>query len=171
MISYILAVLVAILIVGADQYTKMIVNSTMINGKSITFIKGIIDFTYVENSGSAWGMLSGHTWILIAATFVIMLVLIALLLKYGVKNKLLFWATVLVLAGGIGNMIDRVFRGGKVIDFLQFAFWKDFPVFNIADCAVVIGAGMMVLYFVIDIIKENKAKRENGESVSQNGEN
>ena len=87
-----------------------------------------------------------------------MAVCVFCLVKYG-KNKLFFWSVCLVLSGGVGNMIDRVFRGGSVVDFLHFEFWPSFPVFNIADCAVVIGGGMLVLYFVLDIINEYKKKR------------
>ena len=78
----------------------------------------------------------------------------------GIKNKLMFWAISLVLSGGIGNLIDRIFRNGKVIDFLHFAFFKEFPVFNIADCAIVIGAILLVLYFILDMISDAKAKKK-----------
>ena len=62
-------------------------------------------------------------------------------------------------------MIDRIFRGGKVIDFLQFGFWEEFPVFNIADCAIVVGCGLLLLYFVIDTVKDYKnRKNDNGNS-------
>ena len=62
-------------------------------------------------------------------------------------------------------MYDRIFRGGEVIDFLHFEFWPTFPVFNIADCAIVIGAGLLILYFILDTIKEFKEKRQkNGEA-------
>ena len=84
-----------------------------------------------------------------------MLVCFALLLKHGMKNKLLFWAITLVLSGGLGNMIDRIFNNGKVVDFICLEF-IDFPVFNIADCAIVIGAGLLILYFIRDLIKERK---------------
>jgi signal peptidase II len=79
----------------------------------------------------------------------------AMLLKHGLKNKLLFWAITLVLSGGIGNMIDRIFNGGVVIDFLHFEF-IDFPVFNIADCAIVLGGGLLILYFIVDFVKERR---------------
>ena len=67
------------------------------------------------------------------------------------------WAGSLIISGGIGNMIDRIFRDGNVIDFLEVKF-IDFPIFNIADCGVCIGAGLLILYFIIDMIKENKEK-------------
>ena len=94
-----------------------------------------------------------------------MLVLITFLLKYGKRNKLLIWAVSLVISGGMGNLIDRIFRGGKVVDFLHFEFFPSFPIFNIADIAVVVGAGLLILYFIIDTVKEsknNKEKAQNG---------
>ena len=56
------------------------------------------------------------------------------------------------------NMIDRVFRDGNVIDFLHFEFFPSFPVFNVADCAIVVGAGLLILYFLIDSVRESKRK-------------
>lgn len=159
MLTYILAIVTGLLVIGADRYTKYLIllNPENYNGK--TFIKGFIDLVYVENGGGAWGMLSGYSWILISVTAVIMLVCIALLLKYGTQDKLMFWAMTLVLSGGIGNMIDRVFRKGYVVDFLHFSFFKSFPVFNVADCAVVLGAALLILYFLKGAIKDAKKKR------------
>lgn len=154
MITYILALAAVALVVCLDQYTKYYVSINYASLESHTLIPRIIDITYVRNTGAAWGMLKDHTWFLISVTAVVMLICLALILKYGAKNKLLFWSMILVLSGGIGNMIDRVFRGGSVIDFLQFGFWKDFPVFNLADCAIVLGACMLVLYFLLDVFKE-----------------
>lgn len=175
MISYVLAIIIGAAVVVADQLAKSYVAANFVlGGESQTFIKGIIDLTYIHNSGGAWGMLSGYTWILLSITIVIMLICITMMIKVGIKNKLMFWAMTLVLSGGIGNMIDRIFRGGKVIDFLHFAFFKDFPVFNIADCAIVIGAGLLVLYFVKDFIDETKLKKshlENGNQLDDTTEN
>ena len=159
MISYILAVIVGIVVLVADQYAKMLVAANFELGQSTEFIKGILDFTYIHNTGGAWGMLSGYTWLLVSMTLVIMLVCIALLMRYGVKNKLIFWSLILVLSGGVGNMIDRIFRDGEVIDFLHFAFFKSFPVFNIADIAIVIGAGLLMFYFISGMIKDEKQKK------------
>lgn len=160
MISYILAIIVAGGIVGIDQYTKSIAVAKLINGAPPTpFIKGFLEFNLIENTGAAWGMLSDYTWILISITLVVTVVIIALLLKYGAGNKLLFWAATFVLGGGVGNMIDRVFKGGKVVDFLHFEFWKSFPTFNIADCAIVLGAALMIVYFIIDAVKDYKKQR------------
>ncbi len=158
MITYILAALCGIAIIALDQYTKYYIAANYTLAESHIFIPKVIDITYVKNSGAAWGMLSDRTWLLISATAVVMLICIALLLKYGTRNKLLFWAMIFVLSGGIGNMIDRIFRGGSVVDFLHFSFWPQFPVFNIADCAIVLGACLLVLYFLIDFWHELKLK-------------
>lgn len=160
MISYILAATVGIAVILADQYTKRVVESTFVlGGSSKVLIPKVIDLIYVKNDGGAWGMLGGSTWLLLSLTVIIMLVCITLLLKYGTKNKFMFWAISLIIAGGLGNMIDRIFRGGYVVDFLHFTFFESFPVFNIADCSIVIGGGMLVLYLVSGILKESKTNR------------
>ena len=159
MITYILASITGLLILVADQFTKIYIQNNFEMAVSYKFLPGLIDITYIHNDGGAWGMLGGYTWLLLSVTIVVMLVCIALLLKYGAKDKLMFWAIILVLSGGLGNMIDRIFRDGKVIDFLHFEFWPTFPVFNVADCAIVVGAGLLVLYFFKGIIDEEKQKR------------
>lgn len=155
--SFILAAIVAVLFLALDQITKYIVMTNMELGQTVGFIDGVLDFTYIHNDGGAWGMLGGYRWLLLALTAVMMLVIVILMIRNGKKSKLFFWAGSLIISGGLGNMIDRIFRGGEVIDFLHATF-IDFPVFNIADCAVVIGAGLLILYFVIDMIKESKEK-------------
>ena len=164
MLSSILAIVMGIVILGADQLTKYYISANFVYGESVPFIKGFIDLQFIENSGSAWGMLSGKTWILLTITVIVMLVLITFMLKYGKNNKLLIWAVSLVASGGIGNLIDRVFRGGKVVDFLHFEFFPSFPIFNIADIAVVIGAGLLILYFIVDTVKESKKNKEKAQN-------
>lgn len=158
MISYILAVVSAVLFLIADQISKKYISANFLLGESKEFLNGFIDLVYIHNRGGAWGIMQGKTWILLAVTFVMLVVCVLILIKLG-KNKLLFWAVSLVLSGGIGNMIDRIFNDGNVVDFLHFEFWPTFPVFNIADCAVVLGAGLLILYFIIDTVKE-KQKNE-----------
>ena len=164
MISYILAIFVSVSVLGLDFYTKYLVKTSFYLGEAKPFIKGLLSFVYIHNEGAAWGMLSGKRALLIIITLIIMAGCVIFLVKYAKKSKLLFWAVSLVLSGGVGNMYDRIFRNGKVIDFLQFEFWKSFQVFNIADCAIVIGAGLLILYFVIDIYKEYKEKKINNAS-------
>lgn len=169
MISYILAVLCGALIILADRLTKYYISVNFVLGESREFINGFINLTYIHNRGGAWGMLYGHTYILIPLTIVIMAVCVFLYIKYGNKSRLLLWAITLVLSGGIGNMIDRVFHGGNVVDFLHFEFFPSFPIFNVADCAIVVGAGLLILYFILDAIKEEKQKRAENLSEQSDG--
>ena len=166
MVSYILAVLVAAAVLAADQISKAYIAANFTLATSREFIPAILDITYIHNDGGAWGMLGGYTWILLSVTIIIMIVCIALLLKHGSTNKLMFWAITLVLSGGIGNMIDRIFRDGKVVDFLHLAFMPEFPVFNIADCAIVIGAGLLILYYLVETVKETRANKISAKSDS-----
>lgn len=169
MISYILAFICGALLLLADQFTKYYVSANFVLGESREFLNGFIDLTYIHNRGGAWGMLYGKTYILLPVTLVIMALCIVLYLKYGKKSRLLLWAITLVLSGGIGNMIDRVFRGGNVIDFLHFEFFPSFPVFNVADCAIVVGAGLLILYFILDAVHEEKQKKLQTESEQSDG--
>ena len=158
--SYILAALLSALLLAADQFTKHLITANFVLGQSTPFWPGVLEFTYIHNNGGAWGLMEGHTWLLLTVTLLIMIVCIALLIKKGLKNKLLFWAICLILSGGLGNMVDRLFRGGEVVDFLHLQFMPKFPVFNIADCAVCIGAGLLLLYFVIDIIRDARLAKQ-----------
>ena len=143
MISYILAVVCGIAVLCVDQYTKAYIAANYTLAESHDFLKGFIDITYIHNRGGAWGMLSGYTWILLSVTIVIMLVCIAMLLKVGLKNKLMFWAVTLVMFGGIGNLIDRIFYG-YVIDYISLSFFP--PVCNFADYAITIGTILLIIY-------------------------
>ncbi len=157
---YIIAALLSALIIGGDQISKMLVVSHLTLGTEVkSVIPGVINFVYVQNEGGAWGFLENNTFLLIGLTVVIMLICMTLLIKKGISDKVFFFGIVCVLSGGIGNLLDRILRK-YVVDFIQFAFFTSFPVFNVADMAICIGAGLLILYFIIDFIKDRKAKRE-----------
>lgn len=168
MVLYIVALVCGLAIIGLDQLTKYFIVSSFTLGDTSDFINGFIDIHYIHNRGAAWGMLSGYTWLLLLFTAAVMIVCVVLLVKTAHKKRLMLWAMTLVISGGIGNLIDRVFREGNVVDFLHFQFWPSFPVFNVADCAIVVGAGLLILYFVLETVKEAKTKKEQTES---NGDN
>lgn len=164
MVSYILAAIVAVLAFVADRVTKFYISSGMTLGEEAPLIPNILNLCYVHNSGGAWGILAGYTWVLLTLTAVIMVIGITVLVCKGLKNKWLFWSICLILSGGLGNMYDRIFNSGRVVDFLQFDFWQTFPVFNVADCAIVIGSAVLILYFVLDTIEDNKRKELTNDS-------
>lgn len=161
--SYILAALLSAALLAADQITKYFITANFVLGQSRPFWPGILEFTYIHNNGGAWGLMEGHTWLLLTVTLLIMIICIALLIKKGLKNKLLFWAICLILSGGLGNMADRLFRGGEVVDFLHLQFMPKFPVFNVADCAVCVGAALLLIYFVGDMIHDARLAKKSEE--------
>ena len=156
--SAVLAIICGLLVVGIDQLTKYLVTVHMDPNEVINIIPGLINFNRIPpNTGAAFGMFQGQTWFLVTVTCVIMIICIAMLIRKTFDSKLMFWALCLVVGGGAGNLIDRIFRGGSVVDFLEFGFF-DFPVFNVADIAVCVGAGLIVLYFIIDFVKDVRRK-------------
>ncbi len=154
-----IALLCAALLVVVDQLTKYLVVSNLAVGDSVSIIDGILRFTYVRNDGAVFGSLSGKGYIFNTATILIVVIGIALIIMKKLKPRILLWAATLVIAGGIGNLIDR-FRLKYVIDFIDVycfgEYWK--WVFNFADCCVVIGCCLMILYCVMDIINDYKSK-------------
>lgn len=170
MISLILSLICGIAILILDQITKYCIVSNFELGQSAEFLNGFIELYYIHNRGGAWGMLSGYTGLLLGMTLAIMVICVVLLIKFASKNKLLHWALTLVIFGGAGNLIDRAFRDGNVVDFLHFEFWPQFPVFNVADCAIVVGAGLLILYFVIDTVKEIRLKKSGSQEKVENAD-
>ena len=149
------AVYAAVIALGIilDQVTKLVAVKELMDCGSVTFIKGLIDFTYVENRGMAWGMFADHRWVFMVFSTVAIVVLTGFLVSGKSPSKLYSAAIALVISGGIGNMIDRVALG-YVVDFIEFTF-IDFPVFNIADSLVTVGAFGLIILLIIDIVRES----------------
>ena len=116
---------------------------------TVTAIPGLLNLTYVENRGVAFGMMENQRWLIIIATVLVMAFLIFLLFRKVGKNKLFAASVVLIVGGGVGNLIDRVFLG-YVIDYLQLTFFP--PVCNFADYCVVVGT-VCLLYTSVFVYK------------------
>ena len=148
---------IALGVVALDQVSKLLVLNFLYEGQ-VDLIPGILRFTYVENRGMAFGMLSDHRWVFMLLS-VVGIAAIGAYMWFYVKGRMGRVALALIIGGGIGNMIDRVAYGFVVdfIDFYAFDFWK--WVFNIADSAVCVGAGFFILYTILDTIKEYKKQK------------
>ncbi|MBO8136549.1 MAG: signal peptidase II [Desulfotomaculum sp.] len=134
----------ALLVLIIDLAAKYLVQSTMELHQSIPVIKNIFHITYILNPGAAFGILAYKTAFFITVTAVLMLGL-AVFYKRIMRETILVQVALGMVAGGAaGNLIDRI-RYGKVVDFLDFQIW---PVFNLADTAIVIGVGVLVLEVV-----------------------
>ena len=117
----------AFLIIGAlviiDQLTKYMVVQFLMPVGSVSVIGDFFKLTYLENRGAAFGVFQNQRWIFILFTFVILAVMLWIGIKYDIKSKMLYTSLVLVTAGGIGNLIDRIFLG-YVIDFFSFSIFS-----------------------------------------------
>ena len=132
--------------IGIDQITKAIARSILKPKGSITIIKNFFKFTYVENKGGAWGAFSGKLWLFIIITVIALGIMFYLLKDFNLQNnKMYSIGLCLIIAGAIGNFIDRLALK-YVTDFLDFyIFGYDFPVFNVADICIVIGVFMLIV--------------------------
>lgn len=146
-----------VFIIAFDQLTKYFAKSALYPDKAKDFIKGFLEFRYAENTGVAFSMFSGGRWFFIALTTIVAIGMLVYMFTKAQKNLWLYWTLGVLAAGAIGNLIDRICLG-YVIDFINPTF-VNFAVFNIADCAVTLGAVSLVAYLVFDMFN-NKDKKE-----------
>ncbi len=155
------AILTTALVV-LDQIVKYLVRANIPLGGNVPFIPYLLDLTYVQNTGAAFSMLRSHTWVLTLTSAIVVVVMCALLMKGFFKNHLGLFSAALVLAGGMGNLIDRVVFG-FVTDMFQTTF-IEFAVFNVADCCIPIGVPLLFLYVWLYVGKDEKKEDEADES-------
>lgn len=143
-----------------DQITKWMAVIFLKGEESFYLINNVLRFTYLENRGAAFGMLSDNRWVFLVVSTVMIVGITAYVFKYRPQNKWAFVSCAFVVGGGIGNMIDRVCLG-YVIDFIDFcAFPKVwYFVFNVADSFVCVGAGILMAYLVFTMVQETKAEK------------
>ena len=127
-----------------DQVTKAMIENYLVH--PISVIPGFFDIVKVYNTGAAWGMFAGHRWPLLAIsiTFFFFAIFFARKLTEGWPER--YYSLALVISGIFGNSIDRIWRDGKVVDFLDFYIFKHhWPAFNVADSAICIGVGIYMI--------------------------
>ena len=139
-------VLLTLVLVAADQLVKYLVRANIPLGTSLPFLPGIMELTYWQNTGAAFSLFSEHTWVLTLISAVVSLVILGVLVKRVVAHPFGVAALSVVLAGAVGNLIDRV-AFGYVTDMFNFQFMR-FAVFNVADVCVVCGGSAFCIYFL-----------------------
>ena len=135
-------------LIGLDWLTKYWIQTSMALNDTIPVIDGIFHITYIHNYGAAFSILQGKQSFLLIVTGIAMTAILAYMVIGQIRKKaapMELWSLALILAGGIGNFIDRV-RFGYVVDFFDFRIW---PIFNVADIAVCCGCGLLVFYVLI----------------------
>ena len=147
--------------IATDQWLKYWTVNTLELGESTPFLPHIMQLTRLHNYGAGWSMLSGKTALLLVFTAVLLIALAVLLFKKIVRHPLGVTACVLIIGGGIGNMIDRIVLG-YVVDMFDLLLF-DYPIFNLADCFVVVGAILGAVYYLWLYDKYDAKKKESAD--------
>lgn len=153
----IVLVVLSVAILALDLITKYVICGMFAENEGITAIPYLFNIIVVHNEGAAWGILSGNQIGLI----ILSVLLFAFLVWYFVKEKKKSWLLVVSMAfiygGCIGNLFDRIVFG-YVRDFIQFAFWQSFPIFNFADVFLTVGVVLFAIYLIIFLVKKEKSE-------------
>ena len=160
---------IILLVCVLDQLTKFwsmdviaaannIAVTELYEGATKPIIDGVLNFTFIKNEGMAFGLLGEHRWVFMTLSTVGILAMLAYLFYLKGSDKLFSFSLALIIGGGIGNMFDRV-AIGYVVDFIDvrcFSFWK--WIFNFADSAVCVGAGLIILAVILECVREGKKR-------------
>ena len=175
------AFIIALAVVVIDLALKYAVSSGMTVGQSFEVIPGVLNVTYVQNTGAAFGILGQQRWIFIVVSAIMIVLLTLFLARAKGYHKLVYISAALILGGGVGNMVDRLSLG-YVIDYIDFcafpSLWR--WVFNAADTAVCVGAGLLIVYLLFldskayaggmkSVLRDNNANKGNNGNYGDGG--
>lgn len=169
MLFFIIEILIVGGIIAIDLTTKWAATNFLMTQPfhQADLIKGFIDLKYTENTGASWGIFQDKTLVLTIFTGIALgILLIVLIVRAKRDRKLLRIPLLLIFAGGVGNLVDRICFG-YVRDFLRFTF-IDFPIFNLADSSITIGAALLILALIIEIINDGKKAKAELVGISDN---
>ena len=156
-----IALLLSVLVIAVDQILKLLVVEYLKPVGTIPVIGGLLDFRYVENTGAAFSILQNQRWLFVAITVVVSALIVYALLRYRNHEFFSYAASVLIVGGGIGNLIDRVLHG-YVVDYIHVSFFP--AIFNFGDCCVTVGTLFLIIHvllFADDDDKREKVLRTN----------
>ena len=158
-------------IIAVGVVVDMVSKVLTVGVNNVTVIPYVLSFQYTENHGAAWGIFAGQMIFLIIITSLILAGFMFYIYKNKHKTKTFLASSALIIAGGMGNLIDRIFNPGYVRDFLRFDFlnyvWnpmfgKDFPICNVADLLLSAGIVVLFVYFIFQLPKLEKKEKING---------
>ncbi len=155
------ALLMSAVLVGIDQILKVLAIEYLKPVGSHPIIPDIFHLTYVENRGAAFGMMAGQKWLLVWVTAIVILAAIIAVMAGKIKNTTVLFSVATIIGGGVGNLIDRVYRG-YVVDYVHLKI-IDFAVFNFADICVTVGTTVLLIYLLFYELK-HKNKEVAGEA-------
>jgi len=156
--------LISAVVAAVDQLIKYFIVKDLAPVGSVSVIDNLFSLTYVENRGVAFGLFQNHIWIFALITAVLIAVFVVLIVKKKFTGKLFWTSAILLIGGGIGNLIDRIFRG-FVVDYLSLSFFP--PVCNFADYCITLGA----VFFVIVLLTQSNENKNEAKTKEQHEEN
>lgn len=162
-------ILISLAVVALDQISKLLVLKFIDLGEIVPCIKGVFHLTYINNDGAAFGILQNHRWVFMVISVLAIAAIYFYIAKEKPKSIWVRTSLAFIAGGGIGNMIDRIFRK-TVIDFIDFDF-VNFYVFNIADAFVTVGCAILVCYMLfVELPKDSKKKKQTAGAKAGGGE-
>lgn len=155
----VIALLAAALIAVADQLIKNQIVANFRLYEERTFLQigslDILHLHYIQNNGSAFSSFAGMTVFLLILTGVGIAACLYFLFRKSKNRPLLMWSLSMILGGAVGNLIDRIFRGGAVVDYLDVQLFN-FAIFNFADCFITVGTAILAVYIIFFLEKDDK---------------
>lgn len=158
---FVFSLVMTAVLIAVDQIIKLVVDKNIDMFENIEVIKlgsvKVFSLTHIRNAGAAWSIMEGKTWFLVLLPIVVCSVGFYYMYKIKDKAKLEMFSVALVIAGGLGNLIDRI-RLKEVIDYIKFEP-INFPIFNFADICIVVGAILFTVSVVISDVAKRKEKK------------
>ncbi len=151
----ILALMISAVLLAVDRITKYFVLQNLRPVGTVTVIDGLLELSYLENTGAAFGLFKNMMWAVVVVTLAAFAVIAVLLFRYRSHTFFSYAASVLLIAGGAGNLLDRLFYG-FVVDFIHVLFFD--YIFNFADCCITVGAALIVIHVLLISHREKKAE-------------
>lgn len=148
-----------LVLTGADQLLKYFVIQYLRDREPFVLIPHVLQLRYTENDGAMMGLLQGKTVLMIVLALVVFGVLLYLVFSKKIRFGLVYCCLAAILAGGLGNLIDRIVRG-FVVDYIEVLFIR-FYIFNFADCLITVGAFLIVIYEIVEMVRDNRQKKVN----------
>lgn len=146
----ILYFLLTVLVAGIDQILKFWTVSNLKGNEDISLLNGLLKFTYVENRGAAFGIMQGAKYLFILLVILLLIFYLYVMIKKKFDSKVLILGLSLIVGGGIGNAIDRLFLG-YVVDYIKLSFFS--PVCNFADYCITAGTVLVLIYICFGKVK------------------
>ncbi len=135
--------------VGLDQWVKWLtVQHIPENTVLEEPVLWLFRLAHHRNRGAAWSMLEGQTWFFLLVLGIFMVALFFMLRNKWFTKKAELLSLAAIVGGALGNALDRILRGGEVVDMIKFSFWMDFPTFNVADIFITVGCAFLMVYVI-----------------------